>query len=433
MATEYIKREYYQGKLVAYMKRNDAVLRYRLCKIDKKYLTPTNRIKPTYKVHDPEKENVRIDELESKIDGFVKEILYSSPDAKITNKVIDQMFVDKAKPKDDYDIDSANILIYDFDKYIEAFNKKKVEDEIKNRGLVRKGTIHPSTKDYISVRNALDDYEYDNKIVLHLEDIDEDFIDGFIDYLTEDRAANTEEYIYKTKGGLVNKTINKRLDSLSAFIRHFYKNNEITELVTSFHQSSDRTEIIRLNYEELNLFASFPFEEAWELKIQEYFVFLCSTGIRFSDLISIDKNNFVYEDDVWFLNLYNQKTIRVAQIILTKRAQQIAEENNYEFRRYTNQAFNKELKVILRKYSLFEERTIKFRQIRQKVDKVEYLKRERISAHTGRRTFISILVENGTPLNIIKQMTAHTSDRTINLYIDKFSPKVKQIVNPLEL
>ena len=59
------------------------------------------------------------------------------------------------------------------------------------------------------------------------------------------------------------------------------------------------------------------------------------------------------------------------------------------------------------------------------------LKRDCISAHTGRRTFISILVENGVPISRVMDMTGHTKETTLRIYIDKFSPDLRKSIEPL--
>ena len=49
---QYIQRKYKDGKVVAYMNKNGSVMRYKLCKIEKKWLTPTLRVKSNYPVRD---------------------------------------------------------------------------------------------------------------------------------------------------------------------------------------------------------------------------------------------------------------------------------------------------------------------------------------------------------------------------------------------
>ena len=85
MAIVNIKRQYYQGKLIAYMKKNESVLRYRLCRIEEKYLTSNYRIKPNNPLGNYNELNKGIDELERKIDITISKLLAENPKLKITN------------------------------------------------------------------------------------------------------------------------------------------------------------------------------------------------------------------------------------------------------------------------------------------------------------------------------------------------------------
>lgn len=418
---------YYQGKVVAYLKKNDSILRYKLAAIEEKYLTKKYRVKPSYPNEDSELLNQKIDELEERVDNKAYEILYSNPLARITNTVMSEALKQEKIEKHEIETDE-NIIIYDFDKYIEDIKSRKAEEDAE-RGIPR--TLHPSCKDFISTRNALEDYEYDKKIILHLSDITPIFIDDFVDYLSDERISN-ENHTYLTKGNLVNATINKRLDCLAALTRNFYKDLKATEIILNGKQYSEQTDVIRLTKDELTTLASMNLNSESECRIRDYFVFLCLTGLRYSDFCLIDKSNFIPHQDDYILRLYTQKTIKRAEIPLTNKAIEIARKYEFRFDYYTNQAFNRQLKELLARYDLFGDEIIKYRQIKKGVNKVAILRREKISAHTGRRTFISILVESGVNLSKIMAMTGHTKESTLKIYVDRFSPDLKESIIPLE-
>ncbi|MBR5594545.1 MAG: hypothetical protein IKW46_10810 [Bacteroidaceae bacterium] len=116
MALRFVKRMYYQGKVVAYLKKNGSVLRYKLCSIEERYLTSLNRVKPYYPLTNAEELNKEIDRLEAKVDEAVVKILYDNPKAKITNAVIDEALaqtpnVDDKTIKNEKDI--CNRLVID--------------------------------------------------------------------------------------------------------------------------------------------------------------------------------------------------------------------------------------------------------------------------------------------------------------------------------
>jgi len=100
---------------------------------------------------------------------------------------------------------------------------------------------------------------------------------------------------------------------------------------------------------------------------------------------------------------------------------------NFTFRDYTNQAFNRELKAMLEKYELFGTKHIKAYYQKGRQTK-EALKRKFISSHTGRKTFISMLFENGFDVFKVMGMTGHKRIDTLRYYADKFGQsRIEQI------
>lgn len=110
---------------------------------------------------------------------------------------------------------SQSGLITDFEEWIEAYKEKKYKEEVLKGREGRKN--HPSSKDYTSTKNLLIDFEYDNySRPIQPQDIDEDFLLELIEYCYLPRES-TNTHKYKTEGEMVNKTIQKRLDSLFTF------------------------------------------------------------------------------------------------------------------------------------------------------------------------------------------------------------------------
>ena len=71
MALKHVSRIYFQGKVVAYFKKRSGVVRYKLCKIDQRYLTRNLRVKDTYMEQNHETLNKQMDELEEKVDNAI--------------------------------------------------------------------------------------------------------------------------------------------------------------------------------------------------------------------------------------------------------------------------------------------------------------------------------------------------------------------------
>ena len=282
---KYVQRKYREGKVVAYMYKNGSVVRYKLLKIEKKWLTTTLQVKADYPLRSADELNKEMDVLEELVDKTITELLHDNPKMYITCAIIDKAIADKEKrAKEKEEESDKQLLLYDF----KLFNKRKKEALINKdieRGLNRK--TPPTIKDYISACNAIEDFEYDFNCTLRLNDIDEDFLDDFKDFLAEEHK-NTKEHKYKCKGGMVNKTINKRLECLSAFVRSFYKDIEKAQFIfeSRILRNDRNKEIIRLNKEEIKELYNRELKDNSKNMIRDYFVFLCLTGLRFGDFVS---------------------------------------------------------------------------------------------------------------------------------------------------
>lgn len=98
-------------------------------------------------------------------------------------------------------------------------------------------------------------------------------------------------------------------------------------------------------------------------RIRDYYVFLCLTGIRFGDFVSINENNFaIKKDGTVTFSLFTQKTRIKIEFPLPKQAKEIAERYNYRFDYYTNQAFNRTLKELFKNEGLFDDDVIVYRE-----------------------------------------------------------------------
>jgi len=430
---QYVQRKYREGKVVAYMRKNGSVLRYKLCKIEKKWLTTTLQVRADYPLRSAIELNQEIDKLEELVDNTIAELLYNNPKLYITCAIIDKAIAERERrAKEKAEENDKQLLLFDF----KLFNRRKKEALIKKdveRGLSRK--TPPTIKDYISACNAIEDYEFDNRRTLRLQDIDDDFLDDFKDFLVEEHIS-TEEHQYKCRGGMVNKTINKRLECLSAFIRSYYGDVEKAQYILNsrISQNDRNKEVIRLYKDELKDLYTRELKDKSRNKVRDYFVFLCLTGIRFGDFVSLNKENFVMgRGGLVTLSLYTQKTNIRIEIKLTKQAKEIAERYNYKFDGYTNQAFNRAIKELFKDEQLFEDEIVTYREIlNKKPNPIKIPRREKITAHTARRTFISLMIESGVQPIHVMHMVGHTKLSTLQIYIDKFSPTAENAIKVLE-
>ena len=431
MAVKYVSRKYYLGKVTAYFKKNGTAMRYKLLKIDEAYLTKKLRVKDNYTLQNPNEVNAQIDELEEKVDNAIAAILYSNPKAIINTKVIDEYLATHQEEKSvTPNAETDKLLLADF----RAFNIKKEkelhEQDIKN-GETRKR--HPTIKDYISSANAIEDYEYDTKSQLYLSDITEDFISDFCEWLADEHVSS-KEHKYKCKGEMVNKTINKRLENLSAFIRAYYNDNTTAEMIMDGRLGdSKQTRVIALTLDEVKELSYRKLKNPNHNKIRDYFVFLCLTGLRFLDLTLLTEMNFLRQTNgAYLLSYISHKTKVEVEFELTSKAQELAIRYNFRFNEYTNQGFNRALGDMLENEHLYEDEISVIRNVLTKKIQKKMYRREKISAHTARRTFISCLIAKGVPPYQVMSMSGHKKFSTMEIYVMKFSPEMQGASKKLE-
>ena len=145
--------------------------------------------------------------------------------------------------------------------------------------------------------------------------------------------------------------------------------------------------------------------------------------MRFGDFVKLDRTYF--EPQSGELVLTTNKTSRGCRIYLNPKALAIAERYNFTFRPGTNQDFNRYIKLFLKRYHLFETEEVEEYMSKTRLTRTA-LKREFISCHTGRRTYISLLAENGFSAYEIMSATGHTQVNTVMRYIDLFGTKRRE-------
>lgn len=422
MAKDYVKINspldlaYDKGNIVMSYKYNHKTFRYNLLKIDQAYFLPKI---PALKYDD----RFPQDECENAVRGMEAEL-------EDLNKVMKEVYAGlkdkdetiKTKVVRERLLQIRNIVItpkgfvYDFANWIEQFKEKKRKEEIAAGRTPRK--MHPTVKDYISALNLIKDYEYDNYArLIQLNDIDDNFIYKLIEYCWEERPDDTAQHKYLTEGGLANNTINKRFDCIFTFIDQFYKVRP--NGIGKPKLDTLPRKIIRLNREELSQLEHLAIDDDRLAKVRDYFVFLCYTGLRYSDFCRLDKTFYDAESNE--LVIKATKTSAECKIYLFDKAKEIAERYNFCFRDYTNQGLNRAIHDLLEKYDLFgEEVTMEFMQEGRRTYTVK--KRDLLTCHAGRRSYISIMVEHGMDLYELMSTTGHKKIDTLKFYIDRFGP-----------
>ena len=151
------------------------------------------------------------------------------------------------------------------------------------------------------------------------------------------------------------------------------------------------------------------------MKVRDLFCFQCLTGVRFSDIKNLSREDI--KGPIW--KLRTQKTRQIIDIPLNSFAISILAKYNecpQPLPVITNQKMNEYLKVLCRKASIDDQtKTVKYMGS-ERIETV-YKKFEIVGTHTARRTFISLSLQKGMKPDVIMAITGHTTYKMMQKYL----------------
>jgi len=293
-------------------------------------------------------------------------------------------------------------------------------------------------KSFKVVRKNLQDYQKAKKTVLNFNSIDIDFYNSFIDYLKKPTRSKTKTGKPLTKAGLSMNTIGTRIKILKTFLSEAndrginvlqdYKKKSFkvlkeetnsiylteSELMQMYHieTSPGSLEILRKEFNADKL------PEYLE-KVRDLFLIGCYTGLRFSDLSKLNKDNITND------NTINVKTIKTNQSVVVPIhpiTRQIFEKYDYQLpREISNQKFNEYLKDVAKIAGIKEPITTESTKGGFKVAETTE-KYNLVTSHTARRSFATNAFLMDMPSISIMKITGHKTESAFMRYI-KMSAK----------
>lgn len=302
----------------------------------------------------------------------------------------------------------------DVNDYLKEFYEFKKE-ELNNR---------PSYKDYLTLINSLTDYQKYFTTKLTFDKLNTiEFMVKYRNFLSLKREGKD----YLTKGGLNDNTIYKRFSGLKTFF-NWVENGDLFIFKRSIHNfkiPKYENDIVVLEKEDIRKLLDVEIiNPTWKI-IRDVFVCNCFMGLRYSDLITIKKSDFVLDEDGdYTLFQENKKTGFNVQISIQKTSVDILNKYNFELPKLSHQYFNRELKNFLEYHELFPEMIVKKRRVNKLNEDKEYPRRELITTHTCRRTFITLGINHNVPLNTLMLSSGHKKIQTLQSYMKKVQNKV---------
>lgn len=263
---------------------------------------------------------------------------------------------------------------------------------------------HETVKAYKSTLTHLTNFSRLYKKQVDFEDIDLDFYYSFSDYISKDlgNSKNTVAKQIKTIKTFMNEATDRGLNTNLIFKSKSFK--KITEVVDKIYLTKEEIQTIY----EIDLSKTKTREIARDL-----FVVSCYTGLRFSDLINIKREDI--KNDQFYIR--TKKTDHSVVIPIASIVEKILKKYNYQLPNgISNQKMNQYLKDIGREARLDDSIVVTKTEAGKRVQKF-YKKYDLITVHCGRRSFATNAFKDNIPAISIMKITGHTSEKAFLGYI----------------
>lgn len=300
--------------------------------------------------------------------------------------------------KDDFDVEfkrTKSVSSRFFEVY-EIFLTEKKND------YTESANSQTTIKRYDYNKKLLFDFQELRNKKLHFNQINKSFYNSFVNFcITEKKhSANT----LRRNVGLFKTFLYWALEN-----GHTYK----TDFQKFKSPKAQQTDEVALTLQQVQEVFEFDFSNNERLeKVRDLFVFGCATGMRYSNYSKVAKKDI--QSDVIKVRdeKNNDKTLEVP---LNDFSIYVLKRYNYKLPRISNQRFNDYIKEVFKIIGYDEniKKTIKIgKDIIEQINPLY----ERISSHTARRSFITIMKNKKIPDKVIMSYTGHRSLEVFNKY-----------------
>lgn len=263
-------------------------------------------------------------------------------------------------------------------------------------------------KSYKVVLGNLKGFEEQSDITLTYKNADIDFYNAFIKYLSGlGLAQNTIGTRIKIVKTILNNANERGLDVSTDYQKK------------SFAKPTEETENIYLNEKELTEIYNLSKLPKHLDNVRDMFLIGCYTGLRYSDLIRLTKDNITSDNTI---RIKTQKTENIVDVPIHIRVKQIFEKHNYNLPKpISNQKYNEYIKDVVELAGINEPITRQYRK-NGLLANVTVPKFKLVSSHTARRSFATNAFLSDMPTLSIMQITGHKTESAFMKYI-KMSAK----------
>jgi integrase len=327
--------------------------------------------------------------------------------SKTLNKFIDEFYLFQSRCemskvkftsqllKEHLDQEFGNVIIKKT-SFFEVYDK--FMDEKIKRKLWKKSTV----KRYNNIKSLLFEFEKVKKYKLTFAKVNNTFYTEFLDFCFEykDHFSNT---VHRNVG-LFFTFMNWSVENKYTYSMDYKRFKKPTKVLT-------RQEAFTLD--ELMTLFNFEVENDSFREGKDMFILQCLTGLRYGEMTNINKRN-VYDNYFILKEIKDGKKLE-REIPLIPISKAILEKYSYNLPLISNQKQNDRIKDILKEVGF--DRDVEFTRAKG-VEQKLFVKKfyERISTHTARRTFITIMRNKGIADKTIMSISGHKDIKTFNMY-----------------
>lgn len=303
-----------------------------------------------------------------------------------------------------------------FDEEFKKTNKKsnifyEAYDDFTEERISKKAWSDATIKRYKNIKNLLKNFEKAKNYPLNFNSINDKFHSKLTSYCLDN--LNHINNTYRRNLGLIKTFLYWALKNKYTYNDDFIGFEKIERVDTAQ---------IALKMKDLNNLMEFEFESKRLERVRDVFVFACVTGMRFGELSLIRRSNVNEENIILKEDKDNSK--RAREIPLTQLSKYLLRKYDYKLPLIANQKQNEYIKEVFK--------VMEYDHIVEKVTTKgkENIKEEmpfydRISTHTARRTFITMMKRQGKSDKLIAEITGHKDLKTLNQYyqVSEFEKK----------
>ena len=241
--------------------------------------------------------------------------------------------------------------------------------------------------------------------------------------------------IYMVSQGMTNRTQSNYYRVLKTFLNYYDISLNFEpkfKVIENDVVSLTKAELHNIYTVELKIYnRDKKYSENVASAVRDIFVVQCLTGLRYSDMIHIYKENIQEDDGGKYIVLITKKTMKRLKIYFNDRCTHILEMWDWNLPHYKLEVMNRWLPEIAKQAGV-KGRVEVARMIGSK-RVVEYKQKwEMVKTHTARRTFISLMLEAGESVTTVRSITGHTQLSSFSRYVAVSDSKKSKAVKGLD-